>query len=183
MFLNDKFDPKPIVSTVEKDVFYVKLPYVGQFLSSEIKKKLRNVLRCTYPQVNFRFVFTNNFTVGSILRDKSTLLKDLCSNVVYCFTCAHCDMRYIGSTSRWIKHRYLEHKGLSFRTGFPLQNPSFSANRAHSYERDHQLSYQDFRIMTSASNKIDLAISESLLIRKMSPQINNNTSSFPLSLD
>lgn len=181
-FLNDKFDPKPTVSTVEKDVLYVKLPYVGQ-LSSEIKKKLRILLRYAYPQVNFRFVFTNSFTVGSILRDKSILPKDLCANVVYCFTCAHCDMRYVGSTTRWIKHRYLEHKGLSLRTGFPLQKPSYSAIRAHSDERDHPFTYQDFKILTSASNRIDLAISESLLIKKLNPLINNNMSSFQLSLD
>ena len=180
--LNDKFEPEPIVTTVKKDVKYVKLPFIGH-ISYDIRKKLQHVLRDAFPQVNFQFVFTNSFTIGSLLREKSSLPKDLNANIAYLFTCAHCGMRYLGSTSRWFKHRYLEHKGLSLRTGFPISKPSFSAVRQHSHEQDHPFTDQDFEILTFASNRLDLIISESILIKKMKPELNNNLSSFQLSLE
>ena len=108
-FLNDKLDPKPTVATVRKDVRYVKLPYLGH-ISYNVKKKLQTVLRDTFPQVRFQFVFTNNFTIRSLLADRSSFPKDLNANIAYMFTCAHCGMRYIGSTTRWFRHRILEHR-------------------------------------------------------------------------
>ena len=181
-FLNDKLEPKPIVTTVKKDVRYIKLPYLGQ-ISYDVKKKLQVVFRDTFPQVRFQFVFTNNFTIGSLLKDRSSLPKDLNANIAYLFTCAHCGMRYIGSTTRWFKHRILEHRGLSIRTGFPLSKPSFSAVRQHSHDQDHTFTNQDFEILAFASNRLDLVISESLLIKKMKPGLNNHLSAFQLALE
>ena len=181
-FLNDKFEPKPIVSTAKKDVKYVKLPFIGQ-ISYDIRKKLQHVLRDAFPQIKFQFVFTNNFTIGSLLRERSSLPRELNANIAYLFTCAHCGMRYLGSTSRWFKHRYLEHKGVSLRTGLPLARPSFSAVRQHSHERDHPFTDQDFKILTFASNRLDLIISESILIRRMKPELNSHLSAFQLSLE
>ena len=181
-FLNDKFEPKPVVTTVKKDIRYVKLPYLGH-VSYDVRKKLQVVLRDTFPQVKFQFVFTNNFTISSLLKDRSSLPKDLNANIAYSFTCAHCGMRYIGSTTRWFKHRILEHRGLSFRTGFPLSKPSFSAVRQHSHDHDHPFTNRDFEILTFASNRLDLVISESILIRKMKPELNNHLSAFQLALE
>lgn len=76
----------------------------------------------------------------------------------------------------------LEHKGFSFRTGQPLNKPMFFAIRKHSEDKDHTFTNLDFEILTYASNKLDLVISESLLIRKMKPQINSNSSAFQLSI-
>ena len=181
-FLNEIFEPKPIITTVKKDIKYVKLPFLGH-ISYDVRKKLQHVLRDVYPQIKFRFIFTNTFTIGSLLRDRSPLPKDLSANITYLFTCAHCGMRYLGSTSRWFKHRYLEHRGLSLRTGLPLSKPSFSAVRQHSHTHDHPFTDQDFEILTFASTRLDLIISESILIRKMKPELNNNLSSFQLSLE
>ena len=180
-FLNKKFDPKPDEITAQKDLKYVKLPYMGR-LSYDVKKNLQRVLGGAFPQINFRFVFINNFTIGSLLKPKSPIPRDLCSNITYLYTCSHCDMRYIGSTSRWFKHRYFEHRGLSYRTGFPLHKPAFSAIRQHSIEQDHPFTNTDFEILTFASDRLDLIISESLLIKKMKPEL-NSSSPFQLSLN
>ena len=107
---------------------------------------------------------------------------DLCSNVVYMYTCSQCGLRYVGSTSRWFSHRYLEHKGLSIRTKRPLTRPSHSAIRDHSLDLDHPFTHKDFETLFFASNRIDLLISESLLIKKMGPELNNYSSAFQLAL-
>ena len=181
VFLNSKFEPRPIITTVKKDIKYIKLPYLGQ-TSYNIRKQLHLILKDAYPQIHFQFVFTNPFTVGSLLRERSSLPGELCSNVVYLFKCSQCGLRYLGSTSRWIKHRYLEHRGLSLRTGMPLSRPSHSAIREHSQVNNHPYTYQNFRILTTASNRLDLVISESILITKMKPELNNYQSAFKLSI-
>ena len=180
-FLNNKLEPKPVITTVKKDIKYIKLPFLGQ-VSYEIRKKLHHILKNAYPQIQFQFVFTNPFTIGSLLRERSSLPSELCSNVVYLFTCPQCGLRYLGSTSRWLKHRYLEHRGLSLRTSMPLSKPSHSAIREHSHCNNHTYTYQDFKILTSVSNRLDLVISESILITKMKPELNNNLSAFKLSI-
>ena len=181
LFLNDKFEPGPMIDTVKKDVKYVKLPFVGQ-CSYDVRKKLQSILKYSFPQIQFQFVFVNKFTIGSLLRQRSSLPVDLNSGLVYLFTCPQCALRYVGSCSRWLKHRILEHRGLSIRTKFPLSKPSHSAIRDHSHARDHPFTDQDFRVLSFASNRLDLVISESLLIRSMKPELNSNLSAFQLSL-
>ena len=180
-FLDNKFEPKPVLTTVERDIKYVKLPYVGH-ISYDIRSRLQNILKHTFPQVNFRFVFFNSFTVGSLLRKRSFLPVDLNSSTVYMFTCPQCGLRYLGSSSRWLRHRITEHRGLSIRTGFPLSRPSHSAIRDHSLTENHPFTNQDFKILTFASDRLDLVISESLLIKRMKPELNANSSAFELSL-
>ena len=149
-------------------------------VSLEVKSKLQAILRNTYPQIKFQFIFCNNFSLGSFLRNGSFLPQDLRSSVIYLFTCPQCALRYVGSTSRWLKHRTLEHRGLSFRTGLPLTTPPFSAIREHSLNKDHPYTSQDFTILGQTSDRLDLLISESLYIEKMRPQLNNTLSAFPL---
>ena len=178
-FLDKKHVSQVQKLTVNKDVRYIRLPYIGKF-SLEVKNKLQAILRNTYPQIKFQFIFCNNFTLGSFLRNSSFLPQDLRSSVVYLFTCPQCALRYVGSTSRWLKHRTLEHKGQSIRTKQPLTKPSFSAIREHSLNEDHPYTSQDFTILAQTSDKLDLLISESLYIEKMRPQLNSSLSAFPL---
>ena len=48
IFLNKKLEPKPIISTVEEDIRYVKLPYAGHS-SHFIRKNLQNILKHSFP--------------------------------------------------------------------------------------------------------------------------------------
>ena len=178
-FLDKKHTPQIEMASVNKDVRYIRLPYIGN-ISLEVKSKLLGILRNTYPQIRFHFIFCNNFTVGSFIKNSSFLPQDLRSSVVYLFTCPQCALRYVGSTSRWLKHRSLEHRGLSIRTGLPLTKPSFSAIREHSLSEDHPYTSQDYTILSQNSNRLDLLISESLYIDRMRPTLNNTTSAFPL---
>lgn len=144
-------------------------------LSFEVRKQLRTLLQNNYPQMKFTFVFNNSNTIANFLKQPTRCHSDVCSNVVYLSTCPDCQVRYVGSTSRWLRHRILEHKGRSFRTGLPLSRPSFLAIREHSHNHSHPFSNTDFNILATHSSRQDLIISESLLIRKMKPELNNST--------
>jgi len=178
-FLHNKFSNQQTVCTVKRDHKYVKLPYLGD-LSYEIRKQLKTLLRNNYPQIKFTFVFSNTNTIAKFMKQPMNYSSDLCSNVVYLFTCPSCQARYVGSTSRWLRHRIYEHKGKSFRTGLPLSKPSFSAIREHSLEHSHPFSNKDFNILSSHSSRQDLITSESLLIKKMKPELNNVTTATSL---
>ena len=178
-FLNSKLDPPTPVHTAQKDTKYVKLPYLGP-VSFEIRNSLKNTLRTSYPQIKFNFVFINNNTIGNFLKPSSPIPSNLRSNVVYLFSCSSCTARYVGSTSRWLLHRILEHKGKSVRTGRLLSHPSPSAIRDHSHHFDHPFSSADFQILTTCHSRFDLVTSESLLINKLQPDLNNTASATPL---
>ena len=173
-FLNDKYTTSTLISTAKKDVRYIKLPYLGQF-SIDVKKQLRNILRHRFPQIDFRIIFTNTFTVGSILKKPMKISADLTSCCVYSFTCPCCNARYVGSSTRWLQHRVCEHRGVSFRTNFPLSNPPFSAIREHSEQAGHTFTRGDFEIVNSCSNRADLLILEALYIERMKPSLNRQS--------
>ena len=178
-FLNDKFLPKPLTLTAPKDKRYVRLPYLGH-ASFNIRKQIDNVLKQSFPQIDFRFVFTNQFTIGSLLKKSKPKPFDLTSGSVYLFSCPRCNARYVGSSSRWLQHRIADHRGISTRTGYPLSKPMYSAIREHSMAEDHPYSQSDFKILNTASYRTDLLILESLYISKMRPSLNNSTSAFQL---
>ena len=178
-FLCKKFSNPLIVTTVKKDHKYVKLPYMGK-LSFDLRKQLKTLLQNNYPQIKFTFVFTNTNTIGNFLKQRVSRNTDLVSNVVYLFTCSGCQARYVGSTTRWLRDRVLEHQGKSTRTGRPLASPSFSAIREHSREHSHPFSNTDFSILTSNSSRHDLILSESLFIQRMKPELNNTATATTL---
>ncbi|MPC18006.1 hypothetical protein E2C01_010877 [Portunus trituberculatus] len=63
---------------------------------------------------------------------KDRLLTELCSSIVYKFTCPSCQAGYVESTTRAFKVRVNEHKGQSSRMGHRSHNPPHSAVRDHS---------------------------------------------------
>ena len=178
-FLNSKLSPSPPVLTAPKDVRYIKLPYLGH-LSYEIRNSLNKILRNCYPHFKFVFAFTNTNTIGNFLKHNSPLPMTLQSNVVYLFTCSSCRARYVGSTSRWLFHRFREHQGKSIRTSEFISKPSHSAIREHSHHCDHPFSLADFQILNKCHARSDLLTSESLLINKLQPCLNNSSTATPL---
>ena len=165
-FLNEIFSPKPVVLTAPKEKKYIKLPYLGH-ISFNIRKQLQKILKKTFPQIDFHFVFTNPLTIGSFLKPHIPRRLDITSCVVYLFECSSCNARYIGSTSRSLANRISNHMGVSERTRFPLSNPMYSAIREHAHEYDHPFTHSDFGILISSFSRADLLILESLFILKM----------------
>ena len=157
----------------DKEIKYITLPFLGHF-SYQLRNTLSNVLKKYFPDVNYRFIFVNRNTIGSLFRVKDPIPTSLCSNIVYCFKCPDCMSRYIGSTSRNLKIRISEHIGVSFRTNTQITRPSFSRIREHASSCNNSINEQDFSIKFRASCFSDLRIAESLMIMKEKPEINGN---------
>ena len=159
----------------------IKLPFYG-LLSFIIRKKLHNLLKDFFPNVKFMFIFTNNFTIGSQFRHKERLPMSLISNIIYQFTCSNCKVRYIGETVRNLSLRFAEHRGVSARTNKPISSPSHSAIRSHALESDHNFSIDDFKILASVRSPLDTKLLETLFIKHLSPELNNQDTSFELNV-
>ena len=101
---------------------------------------------------------------------------------MYDYTCSVCKDRYVGETKRNLSLRIPEHKGISARTGSKIAYPSFSAIRSHSIETNHPLLDANFKILKKANHASDTKIYESLLIHKLKPQLNNQITSYSLSI-
>ena len=134
---------------------------------------LRAPSKRNFPQIDFKMVFSNNFTIASLLKKQKEKPFDLTSNVVYLFSCPCCTARYIGSSTQWISHRICGHIGISTRTNLPLSKPPFSAIRNHSEETDHPFTHRNFEILTSNPHRSDLLTLEALYIHKMKPSLNS----------
>ena len=171
-FISNKFANTGTNVTENKEVKYVTLPFMGHF-SYQVRNDLSVLLRKYLPDVQFRFIFINKNTIGSLFKFKDSIPTHLCSKVVYCFCCPDCKSRYVGSTFRNLKIRIAEHRGVSYRTNTQITHPSFSRIREHALSCNHKINEQDFSIMFRASCNSDLRIAESLFIMKDKPELNS----------
>ena len=178
--LNNHYQPKIPVPTVKKLDVFVSLPFLGE-ISTKIENELQKCLSRFYPQLNFRFVFVNNFKIGSFFRFKDRLPTPICSSVIYKFECPNCPVgEYYGSTYRALKIRIDEHIGQSSRTGFPLSSPPQSEVRDHSIKCNFLLKFEHFKIVDYCNSAKDLRILESLYIKQCKPRLNCTSSATPL---
>ena len=120
-FISSKFSNNVTSETTAKEIKYVTLPFLGHF-SYYVRKSLSDLLKRQFPDINFRFIFVNRNTIGSLFKVKDPVPVPLCSNVVYCFTCPDCMSRYVGSSTRDLKIRISEHKGVSYRTNQQIKS-------------------------------------------------------------
>ena len=103
------------------------------------------------------------------------------SSIVYKFTCPKCNLgTYVGCTDRMLKVRMDCHKGVSYRTGTPLNVKEFSPIRDHCKICKVDLNYNQIEIIEQNNNRQDLLILESLSIKINQPTLNNDSSSLPL---
>ena len=146
-----------------------------------MKRELTNELSKLYSYVDFKFVFKNPLTIGSMFSFKDTLPESMRSCLVYKFTCPKCNFgTYVGCTKRLLKVRIDSHKGVSHRTGYSLTNKENSAIRFHTDRCRHSIQYADFKILSNSANQYSLPFLESLYIKQLAPNLNNQTASVPL---
>ena len=135
-----------------------------------------------YPSINFKFIFTNNFTIGSMFQYKDKLPPLLQAGVIYKYQCPRCFRGYIGSTKRLLRSRICGHMGVSHRTFLPLSSGEASAVRDHSVRFNHPVDPKNFMILDSSSCHQSLLILESLYIKKMKTDLNSDFSAVSLCL-
>ena len=155
-FLDNIFQPKVPSFDVPKKIVHVSLPYIGN-QTSIIKKNLESSLSILYPYVQFRFIFKNPLTIGSLFRFKDTLPELMRSRVIYRYVCSKCNFgTYIGCTNRLLKVRIDSHRGVSHRTGISLNKMENSAVREHSFKCKCTVQYKNFEILAQSQNRLSL---------------------------
>ena len=180
-FLDNIFRPQCVTATVPKKIMYVSLPYINN--SKLFKHELLSILNTLYPYVDFRLIFKNPFTIGKLFHFKDTLPELMRSCLVYEFNCPKCNFgTYVGCSKRMLKVRIDSRRCVSHRTGLPLNRKEHSAIRIHSNSCHHQIQYKDFKILAQTQNAQSLPFLESLHIKQLSPSLNNQTTSIPLSI-
>ena len=178
-FLDNVFRPKFKIPTVPKKLMYISLPYTND--SSKLKRELTNFLSKFYPYVDFKFIFNNPLTIGSLFSFKDTLPELMRSCIVYEFNCPKCNFgKYVGCTKRLLKVRIDSHRGVSHRTGCTLNAKENSSIRDHANKCHHNIHYDNFKVLAQAPNHYSLPFLESIFIKKLSPHLNTQTTSVPL---
>ena len=71
-FISSKFI-KNNSNVEDKEIKYVTLPFLGYF-SYQLRNTLSNLLRIHFPNINYRFIFVNRNTIGSLFRVKDPVL-------------------------------------------------------------------------------------------------------------
>ena len=178
-FLNNLFEPKPPLFTVPKKIVYFCLPFSGSH-SLQIRTQITRLCNAAYPHLNIRFVFRLSTRISSFFPFKDKVPKFLRSGVVYLFKCRCCSASYVGQTTRHLHTRVSEHLGISPITGKPSSSPPMSSIFSHLKTTGHTANFDDFEIVSSCSDDCELMIHESLLISKLKPTLNVQSSSIHL---
>ena len=104
------------------------------------------------------------------------------SSLEYKFSCAQCASEYVGMTTLTVGTRVDELEGVSYRTGARLTQSPHSAIRDHRDSCGTPFDTSNFKILVNTSCTSDLKFLESLYIYKAKPILNNQLSSYPLSI-
>ena len=178
-YLHNVRNPKAITSTAPKLEIFMKLPFLG--FSSDCSKDLKYLISKFYPQIKLNLIFTNSNTIKNFFTYKDKIPPLLSSGVIYKYSCDQCVDTYIGETQMQLKVRICQHKGISYRTDAPYKAPTHSSIRDHAFDKNHPVKIKNFKILESC-DKLDIRIVESINIHRFSPSLNEQGSSFNLSI-
>jgi hypothetical protein len=158
---------------------YCVFPFFG-CSSDKMLRDLEILYKRYFPTIQLCLIFVNSRKIGSFFRYKDVLPKRMRASVVYKFSCVQCTSGYVGMTTLPLYVRIAQHRGVSFRSGRPLMQPSHSSVRLHSEQCGTPIAENNFEIFRNASSDLDLKFLESLHIAKDKPVLNSMNSSFPL---
>ena len=176
-----KRDP---VHTVPKKELMMILPFLGT-TSFKVKNELIRTFRKIVPFCSLKIVFKTSRRLSSCFLFKDRFPKSLLSGVIYKYTCAECNLSYIGCTKRFWEKRLEEHIHVSALTGKPLQGGMIYAPLQHVRSdacAARKISREDFSIIGNEKDKYLVQLKESILIKTSRPRLNGNTTSVPLAL-
>src|SRR5687768_5351324 len=158
------------------------MPFLGKSTDG-LRRSIKEICKQFIPHKDVIIYFKPGRRVSNYFRIKDITPLELCSRVVYEFTCARCHSSYIGQTSRHLKHRIAEHAGVSHLTGKIMKSQSHSSIRDHCLHcNGADCSPRNFKILSTGKNDLELLVKERLLINQRKPAINGNIGSFELLL-
>ena len=185
-FFNKIYEKRTPVHTVPKKEVTITLPFLG-VTSFKVKKKLEETFKESLPFCKIRTIFKTSRRMSSFFSYKDKFPKSLLSGVIYRYTCAHCNVSYIGCTARYWEKRLEEHTHISALTGKPLGGAQVFAPLQHVKSSKcnplgPKVSRDDFEIIGYEKDPFLLKVKESILIKKENPAINGTVTSVPIYL-
>ena len=182
-FFNKLYEKKPLTPSEPKKEFVIILPFLGT-TSLRIKNELQRTFKKVIPTCSLKIVFKTSRRLSSCFVFKDKFPKSLLSGVIYKFTCAKCNLSYIGCTKRYWEERLSEHTHISALTGKPLTGRQVFTPMQHQRNccKETKISRDNFSIVGFEKDPYLVQVKESLLIKSSRPQLNGNLTSVPLSL-
>ena len=150
---------------------FLSLPYINE-KSDKITKNLSNLVNKYFHNTKLIVAIKAPREIGHSFPFKDKVSEpEYQSLVVYQINCKNCEASYIGKTERILNIRIEEHK-----------KDSNSALCRHKLETNHQINFEEPKILDRASNDLKLQYKEMLYIRKLKPSLNTqeNTELFTL---
>ena len=95
---------------------------------------------------------------------------------MYELTCDQCGDTYIGETSRPVRLRYNEHR----RNGANREGDTPFGDHVNQKHPEHDDTALNARILRVCRDEADRRITESIYIRDLRPEMNDNTTSWQL---
>ena len=148
----------------------------------DLTHAFRKILQ--FCKLKIVFKISNRLSTYFSFKDKLPVALD--SGVIYKYTCANCNVCYVGCTKRYWEKRLEEHTHCSALTGKKLSGCQIYAPLQH--VRTEQCSpstrvhREDFEIIGREKNRYLLEVKESIFIYKHKPTLNGNQRSVPLYL-
>ena len=155
--------PNTNIEQQTTDKRYFKLPYIGDF-SRHTQRKLTQLIKRFCTDIEIKLVFTP-YKIKNLFCFKDQIPDLSKSMVVYQFSCAGCNSRYIGETSRQLTTRIKEHTTSD-------KNSNIYKHLHASPSCHNQFSQSCFKIIDSAHSTFSLKIKEALHINKLNPDLN-----------
>ena len=183
IFLSKLFINRPKPITVPKKEFVMCLPFLGRETLA-LKKKLLSFFSSQFPAFKLKIVLQSGIKIGNLLNFKDILPFGVRSFVIYKYKCGHCNMTYIGKTTRHLLVRMSEHLGISYitRKDRKYNDKQTTAIREHIRLCKHSGDFSNFEIVSQANTDFELLLKESLLVGHEQPFLNKQVKSFQLSL-
>ena len=160
------------------------LPFLGT-TSWKTKNDLMRTFRKIIPFCNLKIVYKTTRRLSSCFTFKDKFPKSLMSGIIYKYTCAECNLSYVGCTKRFWEKRLEEHTHVSALTGKPLSGQNIFAPMQH-VKSDccsmRKISREDFSIIGHEKDPYLVQLKESIIISTSKPQFNGTVISVPLAL-
>ena len=178
-FLDKILAPKPVVSTVPKKNLLIALPYLGK-LSLQIRTRINHIMKNKLRYCNIRFVFQTKCKNNNFFTFKDKIPSFLRSGIFYKFQCGSCNATYYSKTKHHFKVRLCEHLGISTLTWKLVKGDNDFAIKEQFLFCNH--TPENFSILPTNNNDFKLTLTESHLINRDHPPLNQNKQSLPLEL-
>lgn len=179
---NKQFEERRVVHTVPKKELLLVLPFLGT-ISWKTKNELIRSFRKIVPFCNLKIVYKTTRRLSSCFPFKDKFPKSLMSGVIYRYTCAECNLSYVGRTKRFWEKRLEEHLHVSGLTGKPLTGMAVFAPLQHVKSGScsvQKIFREDFTIIGHEKDPYLVQVKESIIIKTTGPKLNGNQTSVPI---